>query len=319
MLQTTWGALIGAYLFLGGMSAGAFATAGYLYLKDHEHHARIVCISMWASAICLGVGLLLLVFDLIHPIRGMQLWSAFSHWTTWMTYGAWGAFCAIIVFGLSALMATLPFSAWLAKKWNWYARRMLSLRKGFAIAGIALGVFVAVYTGMLLMTAEGVPLWDTPLLPCLFTVSAFDTGVALVEVVAVSVSKRELLQEWAHSVLEKAVIALVVAEVLVVVAFIMVLGNGNPSNAMSAAAAASVAMLTTGILAPYFWGMFILLGLGFPLVAALAGMTHLGKPAYPVMFIGAAGALVGGCELRFLILAAGVHADIVTATITSLI
>ena len=120
---------------------------------------------------------------------------------------------------------------------------MLSLRKGFAIAGIALGVFVAVYTGMLLMTAEGVPLWDTPLLPCLFTVSAFDTGVALVEVVAVSVSKRELLQEWAHSVLEKAVIALVVAEVLVVVAFIMVLGNGNPSNAMSAAADASVAML----------------------------------------------------------------------------
>ena len=37
------------------------------------------------------------------------------------------------------------------------------------------------------------------------------------------------------------------------------------------------------------------------------------------MAVGAVGALVGGCELRFLILAAGVHANVLSATVMGLL
>ena len=38
-----------------------------------------------------------------------------------------------------------------------------------------------------------------------------------------------------------------------------------------------------------------------------------------LMAAGAVGALIGGCALRFLILAAGMHADLVAETVMSLI
>lgn len=319
MLQTEWGALIGMYLFLGGMSAGAFVTAAAMYLRDKKHHRTIVCVSMWLAVACLAFGLVLLLFDLVHPLRGIQMWSAFSHWTSWMTYGAWGVFCAIVFFGLSAVMATRPVSDWLASKISWYAEHREILRKVCAVGGIVFGTFVAVYSGTLLMMSKGVPLWDSLLLPCLFTVSAFDTGVALVEIVAVAVGRREPLEHWAHVALERAVVALVILELAVLAVFFFTLAGGDSQSATQAAATSSVHMLTSGILAPYFWGMFVLLGLGFPLVAAVVGLTRKSSPMVAVTLIGAVGALIGGCELRFLILAAGVHADVVGTTVMHLI
>ena len=120
----------------------------------------------------------------ISPVRGMMMWSAFSNFSSWMTYGAPGAFCALAVWAVSAALAIPAVGKRLAK-----AKWLPVLRAALAWVGIALGAFVAVYTGMLLMTAGGVPLWDSPLLPALFTVSAFDTGVALVELVAVVLEK----------------------------------------------------------------------------------------------------------------------------------
>ena len=177
-LQSVWGWQPALYLFLGGMGAGAFIMAAILYLKDKEHHGKIVCVSMWAAAISLVVGLLLLLMELVTPIRGLLMWQSFSHFTSWMTYGAWGAFGAIVAFGLSALLATPQVNAWLAEKLSWFGPRERSIRTVLAVIGMVLGAFVAFYTGMLLMASGSVPFWDTLLLPALFTVSAFDTGVA---------------------------------------------------------------------------------------------------------------------------------------------
>lgn len=319
MLQTTWGAFIGTYLFLGGMSAGAFITATVLYLKSTEEHQNIIATSMWAATLCLIFGLLLLVGDLINPMQGMALWSAFSHWTTWMTYGAWGAFAAIIFFGLSALLATDPIRIGIAAKWNALNDHMETVRKVLALCGAGFACFVAVYTGMLLMTAQGVPLWNTPLLPCLFTVSAFDTGVALVEIIALFWAKREQLSSQAHVRILKTILFLVLIESVVVIAFIGSLSSGNAADPASATAASSIAMLTSGTLAPYFWIAFVALGLACPLAAAAVGLIPTRKTSSALVAIGAAGALVGGCELRFLILAAGVHADIIATTIGTIL
>lgn len=314
MLQLTWGWQPALYLFLGGMGAGAFIMAAVLYLIDPQKHRKIVCVSMWAALASLAVGLLLLLSELINPARGMMMWQSFSHFTSWMTWGAWGAFLAMIVFLVSALLAMRAVGNWLNAKWKWYtADNSLKLRRGLAWAGIVLGAFVAVYTGMLLMSANGVPLWDTLLLPLLFTVSAFDTGVALVEVVAVCLSKRDPLAPKAATLMEKIVIVLVAVELVVLAVFLGSMFAGGATGAQSAT------LLVSGGLAVPFWVLIVAVGLLLPLAMAIAGKLGKAKDSRPLMAVGAAGALIGGCELRFLILAAGVHAAIVADTVMGLI
>lgn len=328
MLQTMWSWQPALYLFLGGMGAGAFVMAAVLFLIDRTRHRLIVCVSMWAALASLAVGLLLLLSELITPARGLLMWQSFGHFTSWMTYGAWGAFAAMAVFAVSALLATRPVGVWLATKWKWFEKHGVALRRVLAVVGIVLGAFVAVYTGMLLMSAGGVPLWNTPLLPALFTVSAFDTGVALVEIVAVLLSKKDALAPKARVIMERAVVVLVLVECVVMAAFLASMLGADGQTAMGATAASSAALLVSGGLAACFWGMVVACGLVLPLVMAAAGLVlhrRGGKKPCPkrlqgaLMAIGAAGALIGGCELRFLILAAGIHADVVAETVRSLI
>lgn len=327
MLQLTWSWQPALYLFLGGMGAGAFIMAAVLYLIDSTKHRLIVCVSMWAALASLAVGLLLLLFELITPARGLLMWQSFGHFTSWMTYGAWGAFAAMAVFAVSAMLATRPVGVWLAKKWKWFEKRGTALRRVLAVIGIALGAFVAVYTGMLLMSAGSVPLWDTALLPILFTVSAFDTGVALVELVAAALSKKDPLAPKARALMERIVVVLVVMEAGVLAAFLAGMLGGDAQSAVGATGMASATLLVSGGLATCFWGMVVACGLALPLIMAVVGLllhrrrrpTGPKKSLAPLMAVGAIGALIGGCELRFLILAAGIHADVVAETVMSLI
>lgn len=361
-LQSVWGWQPALYLFLGGMGAGAFIMAAILYLKDGERNARIVCVSMWAAAMSLVVGLLLLLMELVAPLRGLMMWQSFSHFTSWMTYGAWGAFGAIAAFGVSALLATPKFGELLVTRCAWYAQHEQSVRRGFAVAGIALGAFVAFYTGMLLMTAEHVPFWNTLLLPALFTVSAFDTGVALVEIVAVVLAKREAIDPDAKRFMEKCVVALVAIEAVALAVFLGGMLLADAGTPVGAAAAASAGMFVSGQLAAWFLILVVLAGLALPLVVALKGLlakgghveaataehvvghaattpavdgaaaksvaaAHIAVVDGPAAksavdaptLVGAIGALAGGCALRFLVLAAGVHADVVADTVMKMI
>lgn len=317
VLQSIWGWQPALYLFLGGMGAGAFVMAAVLYLIDQKRHAKIVCISMWASAICLGVGLLLLLSELTQPARGLMMWQSFSHFTSWMTYGAWGAFAAIAVFGVSAVLALSKVEKKCVQNEK-QEKQFVLARKLLAVIGIALGVFVAVYTGMLLMMAPGVPLWNTPFLPCLFAVSGIDTGVALVEVVAVLLSKKDPLAPRARMLLEGIVVGLVVSELAVLAAFLLPLLGGEGTAAV-VTARQSAELLIFGTLAPYFWGLVVVCGLVLPLLAAIIGLVPRKTHSDNLVAVGAVGAIVGGCALRFLILAAGLHANVVAETVVNMI
>lgn len=318
MFQIYWGWQPALYLFLGGMSAGTFITAAILYLRNGEKHGSIIYASMWAAVICLAAGLLLLISELSVPLRGLMMWQSFSHFTSWMTLGAWGAFAAIIVFGVSAILATEPFSARIDPRWKGYAKIRRALRKPLAILGIALGLFVAFYTGMLLMSAPGIPLWNTWLLPCLFTVSGIDTGVALVEVISVAQAgkkKEETVEEGGlRRSLAKAVVVLVVAELIVLAAlFAMLLSDGSSAGS-SATAAQSASALLVGDMGIAFWLLVVVIGLLLPLAMAFIELRSK-KNAMTYVMVGALGAIVGGCALRFLVLGAGAHTDIIMNTL----
>ena len=237
-LQFVWGWQPALYLFLGGVGAGAFLAAGVLFLTDREHNRAAIAASLWAAPVCLGVGLLLLLSELTAPARGLLLWQSFSNQTSWMAFGAWAALLALVFFALTAIVVTRPIEAAIERKWPGFATKKRRIATVLTVIGMVLALCVAVYTGMLLMAVPAVPLWDTPLLPCLFTVSALDTGVALVEIVAAS-PKRAALSAKTHRLLETSVVVLVVLEVAVLAAFVLAMQGSDAGSAVGASYRAS--------------------------------------------------------------------------------
>lgn len=324
-LQLVWGWQPALYLFFGGTGAGGFVVSAVFSLYEEGKNRRALNVSMWASAGCLIVGLLLLLGELTNPVRGMLLWQSFSNWSSWMTFGAWVVFCAVTIF---VLMATLT-SRFVRKRFglSWEKEGVLSgygrLCKALSVVGILLGLCVAIYTGVLLMLAPGVPFWKTLLLPCLFTVSALDTGVALVELVAAVCSKKGEIKGKSGKLLVKSIVALVLAEALVAVAFFATMLSGNVgssggSESFERVAVSSAELLVIGELAPFFWGLFVFCGLIVPLIVAVANMQNRSEGVFPPPVFGAVAALVGGCALRFLVLFAGGHVDFVADAMMSL-
>lgn len=345
-LQFVWGWQPALYLFLGGVGAGAFLAAGVLFLTDREHNRAAIAASLWAAPVCLGVGLLLLS-ELTAPARGLLLWQSFSNQTSWMAFGAWAALLALVFFALTAIVVTRPIEAAIERKWLGFAAKKHRLATVLTVIGMVLALCVAVYTGMLLMAVPAVPLWDTPLLPCLFTVSAIDTGVALVEIAALAVHRREPLTHRARKLLERSVVVLVLVEGVVLAAYVGIMATGNGGGAFTHGSAALTAALsawtlTSGELAPFFWGLLVTCGLVLPLVMAAIGLAKDKRSAArqgeaaetpapgetlpatasafsSAMLVGALGALVGGCTLRFLILLAGQHADLIATSAAQLL
>lgn len=317
-LQVVWGWQPALYLFLGGMGAGAFIAAMFVYLREGEKCRGTAVVSVLASIVCLVVGLLLLLSELITPLRGMMMWQSFSNFTSWMTFGAWIVFAAVVVFMLVAICMGKRSGAIVSKVWKGFEGLAPKLTRILGIVGMLLGLCVAAYTGILLMSAPGVPLWDTPLIPCLFTVSALDTGIALVEVVAFIFHKKEEMGEKTAKILEIAVVVLVVLE-LVVLALLLTSMMGATDNVIAAAAAQSASILVEGQLAPFFWGLVVAVGLALPLVAAVLAVVMKSKKACVISLVGAIGAMAGGCTLRFVIIMAGLHADPVMGAVAVLL
>lgn len=285
MLQTQWGWQIALYLFLGGLGAGTLLVAGIVNIKRGEAMKKPVRFGAWAGTLCLIVGVLLLVTEVSMPLRALLLWQSFSHLGSWMAIGAWLLVVGIAGAGIWAL--TLSIKAF-AK-----AARPLSF------VAIVLGVCIAAYTGILLCVLEAHPLWNTLLLPLLFTVSAIDTGVALLVLFAGVRMKGVEEAKPVLAVLERSTLVLVAAEAVVLVAMLVLVGTGSDVGALS------VGLLVSGQLAPWFWVAFVLLGLVVPLVITLAVPRMADGKGAGLTLPGAVCVLVGGCALRFLILLAG--------------
>ena len=329
-LQTVWGWQPALYLFLGGLGAGAFIAATLLYLRDSKKNLPVANTAMWAAFLCIVVGLVLLITELTNPLRGMMLWQSFSQFGSWMTIGAWLLFTAVVfIFAVGVLtfpaLNREPAEVGEAKAAKGRFADKPAV-KALAVIGAVLSLGVAVYTGILLMAVPGVPFWHTPVLPCLFTVSALDTGVALVELIALTKRNTAPLAERSFLNLEKAVVFLVIVEAAVLVLFFALMLAGNEWGAAGSASFAETArwsanLLIGGELSALFWVVLVGCGLCLPFAVALAAAILAGKDKHlppAATAIGAIGALAGGCVLRFLVVLAGTHVDYILDSIVNL-
>jgi formate-dependent nitrite reductase membrane component NrfD len=340
-VQTVWGWQIALYLFLGGLGAGTFIASAYVFLSSRKKPGTVVLeragadkpsdgpeagvrldkvlfITTWIAVACLCVGLLLLLSDLIQPLRGLMLWQSFSNTSSWMTIGAWLLLVTIFVFIASAVCMTSHVIPAFKDKGG--ASR--KLEKVLFIGGAVLGVCVAAYTGILLMSAQGIPFWNTGLLPCLFVVSALGTGIALVEIIIACVELRgvqgsDSLQRTTRS-LKTIALVLVVFEAILFFSYVCSMFGVTGDDTASQAARQSAGMLVNGDLSVLFWGV-VVCALAVPLVATLSSFFLEAKTGKAVMIVSAICVLGGGCALRFVVLFAGVQTDPIITAISKII
>ena len=317
-LQTVWGWQPALYLFLGGVGAGAFFVAGLVHLVTKSHQ-RVVSIAMWCSILFLAFGLGLLILELTAPLRALMMWQSFSNMgSSWMAIGAWLLFGGMACFFVSAVMNTETLCR--ALKISQSTRTKLDTI--FTILGMVVGLCIAIYTGILLMKAPGVPFWNTGLLPVLFTVSALDTGVAFL---AILFALAEQDEHTIPRVFEIATACLIIAEAIVLTLFLTsMLAGGNPlfetmEPGYGATAAASASSWINGQLSIAFWGLLVAIGLIVPFALAIVQVAHRPKHARAVALCSALCVLAGGCTLRFITLLAGSHVDIVANTVAMLL
>lgn len=301
------------YLFLGGSGAGLLLVASVMMLlvplpdraaalgvadgpegvhRMYRSLAHLFVPACAGAGALLAVGVACLAVDLGITERAMLLF--FSPRPTFLSVGAWLLFAALLVdAGLLAVWAHEP-------------RRFSARVRALPAAAALLGLAVMTYTGLLLQSLAAVPLWDTPLLPCLFVASSLSCGVALmiavVRLSGVAWRFEAVARQWEH-----VDVAVLLAEAAVAAAFVIaqVMRAQSGETGTLLALAVSLQTLLAGPNAWAFWGVFGFVGIAAPLALACAGLCVKSSPLMP--FAQAACALVGAFAMRWSIVTAGMH------------
>ena len=323
-LQTVWGVLPAAYLFLAGAAAGTFFVSAVALLAAPQHYGRVANRGFLGAFVLLCVGLLCLVAETEKPLRALLLPISFTNTGSWMTIGAWLLLATTAVYAAAGALSLPRFwragAAGSAGSDGLAGGVFLAVRV-LAAVGAVLSVGVAAYSAVLLMAAGSVPLWNNPVLVAVFLASAASMGVAVVSALVRCSGLRE------PSVLRVALVAAPLVELAAVAAFLATSSAGDATQQHS------FDLIVTGPLAVAFWVGAIAVGIAAPAVLALAeiligrlrpaamqessdrnertGSGTGSGSARVVAIVSCACSLMGAFALRSVIVAAGVHASLV--------
>ena len=323
-LQTVWGVLPAAYLFLAGAAAGTFFVSAVALLVVPQHYGRVANRGFLGAFVLLCVGLLCLVAETEKPLRALLLPISFTNTGSWMTIGAWLLLATTAVYAAAGALSLPRFwragAAGSAGSDGLAGGVFLAVRV-LAAVGAVLSVGVAAYSAVLLVAAGSVPLWNNPVLVAVFLASAASMGVAVVSALVRCSGLRE------PSVLRVALVAAPLVELAAVAAFLATSSAGDATQQHS------FNVIVTGPLAAAFWVGAIAVGIAAPAVLALAeiligrlrpaamqessdrneraGSGSGSGSARVVAIVSCACSLMGAFALRSVIVAAGVHASLV--------
>ncbi len=179
------------YFFLIGLSYGAFLVSLPGIVGRRRGWAGISRLALLGALVCGLAAPVALLADLHQPGRFYHFYQFFTP-SSWMS---WGSFFIPVYLGglvLYAWLALRPLLAQQAADGSLsprLARMARTLAYGglesrgalLAAAAVALvgAALVALYTGMEVMVVRARPLWDTPLLPVQFALTALAGGVGL--------------------------------------------------------------------------------------------------------------------------------------------
>ena len=292
-MELTWGLMIVIYLFTAGLSAGSMITSNLAFLYGGKDFERVGRWGAFISPFPISLGLGVLLLDLGSPFNFYRLFLTLQVRSP-MSYGSW----AILLF---TLLSVIYLYLWLPEQFQILGQFKGSEKWKRGLAGFMpfLSVGVASYTGLLLNAAVR-PLWNAPLLPVLFLVSALSTGVASVILLSTLSPWHRARHKELHT-LTKADAALISLECLIILIMIVmgILSSASESLAFSS--------LLYGDYAGTFWFLIVGLGLLLPFLLELLELKDKIPVRWtlPVTISSSFLVLFGGFFVRYIITYAG--------------
>jgi polysulfide reductase chain C len=176
MNEITWGIPVAIYLFFAGLGAGSFCLGTITCRRRGEGWEACSRMAFLLAPFAVGIGLLILVFDLGYKIRFWRTLTVLNIDSP-MSVGVW---LLSIFFLLSVLAAMfwLPASGRKHIPWigGWRVWDRMNWRLRLGVIGIPFALGVSVYTGVLLSSTI-IPIWRSLSLPLLFFLSALSLGI----------------------------------------------------------------------------------------------------------------------------------------------
>jgi len=160
---------IATYFFFTGISAASFIISSLAYVFGIEKYKPCGKMGAVIAFIVLCIAPLFLIIDLLQPLRFVHLFYMFN----FKSPVTWGSML-LMLYPLNCLFYIYCI----------YTENQ-PLTKFFGTLGIPLAVAVHGYTGFILALAKGIALWNTPLMPIYFLISAMVSGTALLIVLSV--------------------------------------------------------------------------------------------------------------------------------------
>ncbi len=183
-----WDWRIATYLFLSGVTAGILVLSAVInFRRSGFTHSEAACCYMGPlmAPFILALGMLFILLDLGRPFNSFWFYLSFQPASP-MSWGAWGVGIIIPVSFIYGLAAVPEDKRGILRLWRLIAlsaRLRPHLRK-LAGTNFGLGIFLGIYTGVLLSSFIARPLWNSPVLPVLFMASALSTGAAVIIIVS---------------------------------------------------------------------------------------------------------------------------------------
>lgn len=303
-------------IWLAGMAGGAYLVAFLADRYSGGNHKNLFRLAIYTGVPLAIIGVLLLVIDLGTPIWFWHLFTSFLPVAV-MSMGTWILVAFLIVAFVMMIMWVIEGDA--TRSASAYSGNMSGMARrisGFlSWINVIFAVLLISYPGVLLASTSQ-PIWsNTLLMPALFVASAAGTGVALLMLMAllmnaVNKSSSSMLNStvkwlfgstgWQISretmgQLSKALLGMIIVEVLVLVGYVIWLAVTGTSGVEA------LSLLTTGTLAIPFWVVIVGIGLIIPLILLLT------KRARATLFVttSASCVLLGGLALRAIMIVGG--------------
>jgi len=237
--------------------------------------------------------------------------------------------CAVLGGGLHFVFLGKPSRSWriiFSTGWqtSWISRGLIFVSlflilglihialAGWANPVTALLVFVdifafltIIYGGFAMNYVNGIPLWNTALLPVLFIISGLWGGAEVmlgISLISGEINTGIAIEEWIR--------ILLIGFVILIPVYLL------SARYISTTGQASVRSMVSGKWSPLFWVVVIFLGMVIPL-AAVTSSFALGLEETPAAFIYVAiiSGLLGDLAIRYLILRCGLYNPLIPFSI----
>jgi formate-dependent nitrite reductase membrane component NrfD len=236
--------------------------------------------------------------------------------------------CAVLGGGLHLLYLGKPLRFWrmaLSSGWktSWISRGILFVSL-FLLLGLIHMVLIGsatrftallaaadifafltvIYGGFAMNYVNGIPLWNTALLPILYVVSGLWGGAEVTLGIALSsggIAVGVAIEEWIR--------ILLIGYLLLIPVYLMSVRYTSSTGQIS------VRYMLQSTWSPLFWIGVVILGMAIPLTAVITSfLTGLAAGSVPFLYAAILSGLIGDLAMRYLILKCGLYSPLIPSS-----